>query len=83
MELGSAVFYRTMLPTVISAMALCPSVIVRDGQTNRASFLHASFLGPVLQVPPEIRVLPSGTLAQTLDLDNFATPSQSTKLVDS
>ena len=35
-----------------------------------------------IRISPKIRVLPCGTLPQTLDLENFATISRSTKLAD-
>ena len=47
-----------------------------------ADFWHGGFFWPVLHcykeiwVTPKIRVLPSGTLSHTLDLENFATASR-------
>ena len=74
------------------AVAQCPlacvchkSVFYRNGWTNRAGFGHGSFFPTVLhckeiQVPPgKIRVLPSGTLLQTPDLENIATAYRSSK----
>jgi len=51
--------------------------IEMDERTNRASFWHGSFRRPILHcvcketraLPAEIRVLPSGTLSRTLDLE--------------
>ena len=76
------------------AVALCPSVCVcvchrsvfyRNGWTNRAVFfcMRASFhlCCKEIQVPSVIKVLPSGTLLQTLDLGKIATAYRSSKRV--
>jgi len=77
--------HDAMLVRVL-AMALCLSVClsqvgVLSKRVNESSWflareLHLTY--PTLcykkiQVPSKIRVLPSGTLLQTLDLENFAT----------
>ena len=55
---------------------------------NWASFWHRSFLSPVLhcvqkkfRICSKIMVLPSGTLSQTPDIENFALACQSVRLV--
>jgi len=80
-------------------LSWCVRPSVRPSVTNRyciertgeieLSFgmeLPLTYLKPCfkkIRVPPKIRVLPSGTLLQTLDLENFSTASRwSTKVVD-
>jgi len=80
-----------MLAQVLAmALCLCLSVchklvFYQNGYTNRAGFWHGSFLPTLsckeIQVPSKIKVLPSGTLLQTLDLENFATAYRSSKRV--
>ena len=60
----------------------------RDGWTDRTVFFAREFLSthPTLyfkeiRVSPKLMVLPSGTLTQTLDLENFATAYRSSKCV--
>jgi len=38
---------------------------------------HSVYRPKEIRVPPKIRVLPSGTLSQTLDIENFASASRS------
>jgi len=58
-------------------------VLCWNDWTNRAGFWHEDFLPPVphcfkeIWVSPKIRILPSETLSQTPDLENFAKASRS------
>jgi len=61
-------------------------ILYRNDCKKRAGFWHgvASFTlshivlcSNEIRVPPKIRVLPSGTLPNILDLENFATASRS------
>ena len=73
------IFYRTML-----LLSLCVSpfvrhkpVLYRNNWTNRTGIWLGGFLTPKeIWVSSKISVLPSGTLSQTLDLENFATASR-------
>ena len=72
------------------AVVVCPSVclsvrqkpvLYRNDYADKAGFWQDSFVWPVIcykeiRVPPKMRVLPFGTLPQTLDLENFATASR-------
>ena len=71
--------------SAVHAVVMCPSVCPSVGQKPELypkrleeSSCHGGFLPPVprcvikkIWVSPKIRVLPSGTLSQTLDLENF------------
>jgi len=83
------VFTMRRYASVVYAIALSMSVIRRSSIETadwiELVFWHGSFLQSVLHccavflkiwVPPKIRVLPSGTLFQSLELGNFATASQ-------
>ena len=87
-------FYRAMLsirgtshgPVSVSVSVCHKSEFYRNGWTNRAVFLalelHSTY--PTLcykktHVSLKIRVLPSGILLQTLDLEYFATTYRSSK----
>jgi len=73
------IFYpRDAMLARVLAMAMCPSVcpwsqsFYRNGWTNWAGVWHPSYT--VLSwvwLSPKIRVLPSGTLSQTPDLENI------------
>ena len=70
------------------SVSLCmPQVGVLSKRINESGwfFWHGSFLPTLsckeIQVPSKIKVLPSGTLLQTLDLENFATAYRSSKRV--
>ena len=73
------IFYRTML-----LLSLCVSpfvrhklVLYRNNWTNRTGIWLGGFLTPKeIWVSSKISVLPSGTLSQTLHLENFATASR-------
>jgi len=89
--LNSIIFAARRYASAVYAVVVCrPSVrhnpvFYRNNWTNRAGFgMEASFhLGyPTLcykeiWVSPKIRALPSGTLSQTPNLENFATASRS------
>jgi len=77
-------------------MTLCLSVSVRllqvgvlSKRLNESSWflareLHLTYPAPCYKeiwVSPKIRVLPSETLPETLDLENFATIARSSKCV--
>jgi len=70
------------------AVVVCPSVrhkpvLYRNDRTNRAGFgmelpsTYHTLCYEEIWVSPKIRVLLSGTLFQTPDLENFATSSRS------
>jgi len=70
------------------AVVVCPSVrhepvLYRNDRTNRAGFgtelpsTYHTLCYEEIWVSPKIRVLLSGTLFQTPDLENFATASRS------
>ena len=78
---------RYNMAAIFTAAALClslrvclsvcqKSVFYRNWWTHRTSSWHVGFLRPTLysatlRVSPNITVLPSGTLSQTLDFDKF------------
>ena len=69
---------------VYLCLSVCVCVCLNQPSWFLAWELHSTL--PTLcfkeiKVSPKIRVLPSGTLPQTLDLENFATMSQSLKCV--
>jgi len=68
--LRDAMLVRCML----SSCVCHKPVLYRNDWTNRAGFgVGASLDLSNIHVPLKIRVLPSGTISQTLDLENFAT----------
>ena len=78
------IFYRATLFAVITCRSVRPSVTSRycietTGRIELVFGMKASFYlcCKEIRVSPEIRVLPSGTLSETPDLDNFATESRS------
>ena len=82
--------HSAMLAQVL-AMALCfvcvchKSVYCQNSCTNRAGFWHGSFYPTLcykeIHVPSKISILSSGTLLQTLDLENFTTVYRLSKCV--
>ena len=61
----------------VSVSVCHKAVFYRHGWTDRAGFWHVSFFRPIIHcfqeihVTTKIRVLPSGTLSQTPDLENL------------
>jgi len=91
-----AMLARVLAVALCPCLSVCLSVCVchksvfcRNGWTNWAGFWHGSFFPPILHcmcykeihVSSKIGALPSGTLFQTLDLDNFTTACRSSKRV--
>ena len=89
-------YQRDVMPAQVLAMALCLSVCLsvshksefdRNGRTNRTGFgmgasFHLSYtVLKEIRVYSKIRVLPSGTLSQTPDLENFASVYRLSKRV--
>jgi len=85
-------YQRDVMPAQVLAMALCLSVshkseFDRNGRTNRTGFgmgasFHLSYtVLKEIRVYSKIRVLPSGTLPQTPDLENFASVYRLSKRV--
>jgi len=86
------VFTSRRYASAVYAMAPCPSVCIRLSQVGvlskrlkksswflarGASFNLPNTVFKKIRVSPKIKVLPSGTLPRTLDLENIATASQS------